>query len=270
MEPIRSSLQELHSLMQELSTQSVLEDDEVYRCPVCRDCGYVLRDGKAYPCACQAEVTLQKKKQAAGLPGRLQHMTFDNFDLRYYPEHLCSEAGASYRTLAEKALYGAKQFVRECIHGHAAQGLFLEGQFGSGKTHLAAAAANALLEADVDVLFLVVPEFLDQLRGSYRREYDGMDETELIRRAYEAPVLILDDLGAHNYTEWVRNKLFAIINHRYNRNLPMIFTTNLTLNEMKENIGSRITSRILEMSRAYCLLVQRDIRIEQSIARSSR
>jgi len=74
-------------------------------------------------------------------------------------------------------------------------------------------------------------------------------------------VLILDDLGAHNYTEWTRNKLYSIINYRLNNNLPTVITTNLDLAELEEYLGERTTSRIIQMCRIFRLMVETDIRI---------
>ena len=111
-----------------------------------------------------------------------------------------------------------------------------------------------------DVLFLVVPEFLDQLRGSYRRENDGLDESELVQRTYDASVLVLDDLGAHNFSPWVSNKLFTIINYRLNHELPCLITTNLDLEELNLNIGERTTSRLMESCRLLKLCSARDLR----------
>ena len=197
---------------------------------------------------------------------RLSRMTFDNFDLRYYPEYLKANSSVSYRSLAEKVLNCSKSFCQKVISRQPVGSLLFEGEVGTGKTHLAAAIANELIAHEISPLFLVVPEFLDQLKGSYHRESKGLDETEIIKRAYEAPVLILDDLGAHNFTAWVQNKLFTIINHRYNRNLPCVITTNLNMDQLDDNIGLRTSSRILETSSLLFLKVDRDVRHGQNLA----
>ena len=72
-------------------------------------------------------------------------------------------------------------------------GLFFTGEVGCGKTHLAAACANALLQQQVDALFLVVPDFLDDLRASYGKDGE-FSEAALMRRARSAAVLILDEM----------------------------------------------------------------------------
>ena len=81
----------------------------------------------------------------------------------------------------------------------------LQGYVGRGKTYLAASIANALVERDVDVRFIVVPDFLDELRATFDTSSMG-SESELMNLIKTAPVLILDDLGAHNYTDFVSIK----------------------------------------------------------------
>ena len=85
--------------------------------------------------------------------------------------------------------------------------LVLLGGYGAGKTHLAAAIANQRVKLGHPVLFVVVPDLLDYLRATFSPSSDaGLDERmETIR---EIPLLILDDLGAHNSTPWAQEKLF--------------------------------------------------------------
>ncbi|MBR5430743.1 MAG: ATP-binding protein [Firmicutes bacterium] len=258
MEEFTSTLHKIAAGFTDLARNVSADDAEVYNCPLCRDTGYVIDGERARPCTCRSSTLLRQRKAAAGLTARLQMMDFDSFDLRFYPEHLKDEQGKSYRDIAADALKAARALARDCAAGHARRGLLLQGEVGCGKTHLAAAVANDLIERGGDALFLVVPEFLDQLRHSYRRENEGLDEAEIISRTYNVPLLVLDDLGAHNYSEWVCNKLFTIINHRYNRDLPCIITTNLDLPELDNRIGARSTSRIVELCRYFNILVAPD------------
>ncbi|MEE9284893.1 MAG: ATP-binding protein, partial [Dehalococcoidia bacterium] len=93
--------------------------------------------------------------------------------------------------------------------------LVFSGPSGCGKTHLAAAIADRCIQDGRPVLFMVVPDLLDHLRAAYRPESEvGYDELfELLRNS---PVLILDDLGVQSSTPWAEEKLFQLINHRYN------------------------------------------------------
>lgn len=120
--------------------------------------------------------------------------------------------------------------------------LVLFGNYGTGKTHLASAIANELLHQNYRVLFAVVPDLLDHLRSTFgpssEIEYD--QRFEMIR---DAAVLVLDDLGTENTTPWAREKLFQIINHRYNGRLPTVITSNRRPEEIEPRIFSRMSDR---------------------------
>jgi DNA replication protein DnaC len=115
--------------------------------------------------------------------------------------------------------------------------LLLEGTYGCGKTHLAAAIANARLEYGDAVVFITSPDLLDHLRGSYASE-TGYDE--MFDRLRNAPILILDDLGTENPSGWAQEKLFQLLNHRYSRQLPTVITTNSDLDLLDPRIRSRL------------------------------
>ncbi len=116
--------------------------------------------------------------------------------------------------------------------------LLLMGRYGCGKTHLAAAIANAAIEASVPTLFLTVPDLLDWLRFAYGgSEMSFEDRFEEIR---EVPLLILDDFGTQNATAWAQEKIFQIINHRYVNQLPTVITSNILIDDFEGRIRSRV------------------------------
>lgn len=237
---------------------------ENYQCPLCQDTGWVLKDDMAYPCACRKQSYLLRRKENAGITAAMLEYRFDNFNLAYYADYLQSSSGSTYRQLAEKTLAAAKHFAYTAAKNQARRGLLFEGDIGVGKTFLAAAIANYLVEHDTDVLFLVVPEFLDQLRFSYQ-ENSNFSESTIVDRARQIPLLVLDDLGAHNFSPWMRNIIFSLINYRLNNLLPCVITTNLKLTEMNETIGYRTVSRIIEMCEIHRLCAEKDIRRSKSI-----
>ncbi len=97
--------------------------------------------------------------------------------------------------------------------------MLVHGPSGAGKTHVAAAIANRCIERGQPALFVVVPDLLDHLRASYSPNSElGYDA--LIEQVRNAPVLILDDLGTQSSTAWAQEKLFQVLNHRYNAQLP--------------------------------------------------
>ena len=101
--------------------------------------------------------------------------------------------------------------------------LLLTGDYGSGKTHLAAAIANFRAKLGDPPLFVMVSDLLDHLRATF----GSNSETTFDRRFDEirtAPLLVLDDLGAQSMTPWVREKLHQLFDYRYNAELPTVIT----------------------------------------------
>jgi DNA replication protein DnaC len=119
--------------------------------------------------------------------------------------------------------------------------LVLEGSYGCGKTHLAAAIGNERLAKGDMVLFITVPDLLDHLRSTYGPTSE-IDYDEMFDRIRGAQLLILDDLGSENPSQWAGEKLFQLLNHRYSRHLPTVITTNVDL----DRIDGRIRSRMLD------------------------
>jgi len=167
-----------------------------------------------------------------GLP-RFQAMTFASF--RSTRTDLTIEQGRS----VDAGFRAARTFA-EKPDGW----LVFMGDHGVGKTHLAAAVANERVERGSKVLLVVVPDLLDHLRYTFQ---PGGDVTydEAFEEVKRVPMLVMDDLGAHSTSPWAQEKLYQIINYRYNAQLPMIVTTDLSLDEL-ERTEPRIASRLAD------------------------
>ena len=208
-------------------------------CPNCRGLGFYRLDvplghpefGKVHLCECrQSQVNLQARERLFVLShlNELSHLTFDNFQSRgrvgLWPQQAES---------LEQAYNQSQQFAAT-LNGW----LLFQGGYGSGKTHLAAAIANFAVSLGVPTLFITVPDLLDSLRFAY-----NSSETTFEQRFDEirsAQLLVLDDFGTQNATEWAQEKLFQIINFRYINRLPMVITTNLLDQDIEERINSRL------------------------------
>lgn len=118
--------------------------------------------------------------------------------------------------------------------------LFLHGNCGGGKTHLAVAIALYAMERQkLSVLFAVVPDLLDHLRATFDPGA-GVAYDDRFNAVRNAQLLILDDLGTENTTAWAREKLYQIFNHRYNEQLPTVITSNQDFKKIEERVLSRI------------------------------
>jgi DNA replication protein DnaC len=164
--------------------------------------------------------------------GALQNYTFSTFA----PEGI-GLPPAKERNL-KNAFIQAKTFAKQPDGW-----MILKGGYGCGKTHLAAAIANYQLEHGKPVLFVNTPDLLDHLRGTYSPN-SPVTYDEQFEKVRNAPLLVLDDLGAQSATDWAQEKLYQIFNYRYNARLPTVITTNTEL----ESIEIRIRSRMSDLS----------------------
>jgi DNA replication protein DnaC len=126
------------------------------------------------------------------------------------------------------------------------------GTYGTGKTHLAAAIGHYRAALGDDPIFAVVPDLLDHLRATFSPT-STVSYDNVFSQIRTAPLLILDDLGTQNTTPWAREKLFQVLNFRYETRLPTVITTTSSLDE----IDPRIRSRMLDerVCRLYKIIV---------------
>ena len=115
------------------------------------------------------------------------------------------------------------------------QGLLFWGDVGTGKTYAAACIANALLSRGIPVVMTSLVKLLEIIQGGEEQESD------VISRMNSAKLVIFDDLGAERNTDYALEKVYNIIDSRYRRKLPMLLTTNLTIEEMKQEVDRRYT-----------------------------
>jgi DNA replication protein DnaC len=206
-------------------------------CPTCKGAGYLRADvpfghpnfGKPIACECKEAERAEKR--------RLQLYSISNMDA--FRDQSFKNFNPNVSRMVQRAYQVALDYARD-PNGW----LVLIGPNGCGKTHLAAAIANQSLEDGSVVLFMTVIDLLDHLRATFvptaTEVYD-----QLFAKICEAGVLILDDLGAQQSSPWANEKLFQLLNYRYNSRFPTVITTN---NIGLQGIEERIRSRMMDTS----------------------
>lgn len=205
--------------------------------------------GKALPCQCahaKWEARVPLRLQEYSNLGPLERLTFD----KLMPQGRSPDE--DNRRLFQAAFDSAKRYASE-----PRGWLILTGNSGSGKTHLAAAIANHCIGLRVRTFFMVVPDLLDHLRATFGPNSE-VSYDELFEQIRNVPLLILDDLGAQSSTPWAMEKLFQVLNHRFNAQLPTVITTNVPLDRLDESLQSRITNpeiaKVIEVERRSSML----------------
>jgi DNA replication protein DnaC len=210
-------------------------------CPICKGIGFVSRDlpvghpdfGKVQVCECRKDqVTAAYRSRLYEMSNldALKDLTFATFQPRGRDSITQPQADST-----EAAFITAKRYA-DNLKGW----MFLWGGYGCGKTHLAAAIANTAVARNIPTLFLTVPDLLDSLRFTFDSEETSFEERfDEIRNI---PLLVLDDFGTQNMTSWALEKLFQIINYRYINQLPLVVTSNQSV----ELIEGRLRSRFLD------------------------
>ena len=221
-------------------------------CPFCDDTGWKPVDdngalGRAgssegtrrvVRCDCWREQIGHKRLAEAHIPKRYQHCTLANFTA--YNESLERAVGLAGRVATAYPV--------------VTQGLFLEGQPGVGKTHLAVAVLKQVIQTTgARGLFYDTRDLLRVIRSTYDPSI-RTTELEILRPVMTADLLVLDDLGAEKPSEWVDETMNLIVNTRYNERRLTIFTSNYPdipddtePNSLLFRIGSRMRSRLHEM-----------------------
>ncbi|NUS00401.1 MAG: ATP-binding protein [Kribbellaceae bacterium] len=157
-----------------------------------------------------------------------------------------SEVAAWVRTLVSAAVRDARAFNPKVQRGPS---LLLLGPVGTGKTHQVYGAIREIVHTGVSCSWLVTTaaDLYADLRPNQNRNDQVFD------RFANVPLLVLDDLGAHKGTEWTAEQTFRLINHRYENELATVVTSNLTAPQLRDRVGDRITSRLVEMCRHVAL-----------------
>jgi DNA replication protein DnaC len=213
-------------------------DDERSDCPlgICEGNGWILQeDSTVVACACRERRIGQaaSRGMGTGIPKRFRGVSFDR-------KPICD--------LDPFVLRPVRMFVEDIVENvEAGRGLWFTGDLGTGKTSLAMLVSRAAEKQGKSVAVYPVTRLLAEIKDTYDSDSTG-SYMQLFRRLCSVDMLQLDDLGAEKRTEWVLEQLYAIVNERWQDERSIVVTTNITdLDDLREQIGARTVSRLLEI-----------------------
>ncbi len=207
---------------------------------------------RGYPCPKKKQISDQDRLQelfvASRIPKELEKCTFANFKIR----------NGSTKVAKNLAQHSAD-------HG---EGILLGGPPGVGKTHLAVAIVQCVVASGRTGLFLPFVGLLDDLISAMKDK--KLDEK--LKELHDVDCLVLDDIGTQQDKPWVGERLFEIVNHRYNAKKQIVITTNALSQPQFEGMigknGPQINSRLNEITTPH-FIESDDVRMEKSLEKGS-
>lgn len=212
----------------------------VRECPECGDYGLIVNaEGQTIRCPrCSRWTDAQRAEMVrrACIPPRFARASLNNFDV--------PKGDALRKSILELARSYAYTFS-----GKEERGLLLRGGTGTGKTHIATGILLDVIAKGHKGLYVNVSDLMARL---IRTMDAGASETEedIFRQVTGVDLLVLDDLGAEPARDWVRDRIYLIVNTLYDNLKPVIVTTNCSNEELASRNGERVVSRLQEMCAA--------------------
>ena len=207
-----------------------------FTCPECRDTGIV--NGKT--CTCVEEVARTLRREEINQASPLGLCKFSTFDVNRYPAAVEPELGRPTRDYMAQLLEFCRKYAEK--FSSQSRNLLFMGTAGLGKTHLALAIADAVLDGGHDVLYTSSAALMARLG---REQFDRDADEEWLTACKEADLLILDDLGTEFLSAVTISALYELINTRMLTHRPTIYTTNITdqqvfITRYTEKVASRM------------------------------
>ncbi|MBQ9438324.1 MAG: ATP-binding protein [Lachnospiraceae bacterium] len=203
--------------------------DPIFFCPDCQDTGYI--DGS--PCHCYKALETEFLLGQSNLRLLVETANFKNLSYSYYQDEDLK--------WFQKAVGSAKRFIQTFHEEY--RNLFFLGTVGTGKTFLSGCIADELLKKGVSVYYFEASDFFNLLADlAFQKDGAPLETRESF---WESQLLIIDDLGSELVNQFTTSRLFELLNARFLRRLPMIITTNLSLDDLQSQYSERILSRII-------------------------
>ena len=230
--------------------------DPVYRCPDCKDTGYV----NGQKCHCFKQAVINTVYAQSNIQTILERENFSHFSYDYYSDDdISSTTGLSALATARQAVDACHQFIDD--FDNKPKNLFFYGSTGVGKTFLSNCIAKELLDKGYSVIYFTAFQLFDILsKGVFEKDADAIAAHQNI---FDCDLLVIDDLGTELSNSFTTSQLFLCVNERLLRHKSTIISTNLNFNQIVDIYSERTFSRICGDYTMIKLFSKMDIRIQK-------
>ncbi len=256
----KAALRDLDALIADLKDQKACllrsagypEDylSPIYNCPDCKDTGYIGSE----KCHCFKERELKNRIETlydqSNIRRSIENVSFDMVSEKYYS----GDDLAFFRESKSIAMEFTKNF------GNDYQNLLFYGTVGTGKSLLSSCIASELLSKGHSVIYFSTVALIDELAKKTFDKGDQVREKDAVNPVYDSELLIIDDLGTEMPNNFTVTAIFTLLNERALKKRPIIISTNLSLEELRDRYSDRVFSR-LTGSFTFCRMSGPDIRI---------
>jgi DNA replication protein DnaC len=211
-------------------------------CPLgaCDGSGWILGpEDVARPCECREQRLNRGRVRgvASVIPPRYRGVSFDRPPISDMARH----------AETKDAVGRVCTFIDDLESNlEGGRGLWLFGDTGTGKTTLAMLVSKLALEKGHSVAIYSLPKLLARIRRTYDEEPGGDSYLTFFERLTSVDLLHIDDFGAEKRSDWVLEQLYALVNERYEGQRSILLTTNLAVDKLEDQIGTRTVSRLSE------------------------
>ena len=227
-----------------------------YNCPKCKDTGFIGID----KCSCFKSKLIKLYYKDSDLEEAVKTNNFKNFNINLYSNHKLNDERYTPRKNIEDILeYITGEYLPNFKNSNT--NLLFYGNSGTGKTFLSWCIAKELLDKG----FLVVYKTSDDLLRALK-DIKFNNDTDLENLLINCDLLIIDDLGSEQITDFSSSELFTLINKKILKNKKMLISTNLSLPLISKRYSERISSRIIGEFKLFKFFTE-DIRIQLNLKR---
>lgn len=214
--------------------------DEIFNCAICKDTGEVGIHKKW--CKCYQKRMTEQLIEKSNMSGTLSKENFDTFELRVFSNEVDGQHDISPREYMKERFKKAHEYVGNFDANR--ENLLLVGPTGTGKTFLTHCIAEDLIRRGHFVLYFTAIGMLNQIRSAnFDKNYEAKQFVNLL---HTADLLIIDDLGSENATDYTHAELFGVINDRLIQpGKATLISTNLSPDDIMDRYSERLSSRIL-------------------------